>query len=66
MQTKTRNGRKNNGRKAATPDLMSTLKRGPGRPKARKSAPTADEIAAELEAHAKDLKAVAAILRGKA
>jgi hypothetical protein len=65
MQTKTRNGRKSSVAKS-TPDLMSTLKRGPGRPKGRKSAPTADEIAAELEAHARDLKAVAAILRGKA
>lgn len=60
QQTKSRNG----GRKKSTPtpDLMGTLKkRGPGRPP--KPAPTADQIADSLEAHANQLLVIAKDLR---
>lgn len=62
MQTKT----SKNGSKAA-PDLLGTLKRGPGRPKKIVAMPTrtADQIADSLEAQAKGLQHAADILRGK-
>jgi hypothetical protein len=66
MATATRkrsnNRTRRNGSKP-TPDLMSTLKRGPGRPP--KPAPTASQIADEIEEHIKNLRAVVAILRGE-
>lgn len=62
QNTKSRNGgRKTRGK---TPDLMGTLKkpkRGPGRPP--KPAPTADQIADSLEAHANQLLVIAKDLR---
>lgn len=62
MQTKT----SKNGSKAA-PDLLGTLKRGPGRPKKIVAMPTrtAEQIADDFEAEAKRLQGVADILRGK-
>lgn len=59
MATTTRNGN----RKTTAPDLLGTLTKrpGPGRPK---KTYTADQIADSLEAEAKRLQGVAAILRG--
>lgn len=61
-QTKRRNSHKKTAANPA-PDLMKTLKRGPGRPK--KGAPTATQIADSLEEESKRLKGLADILRGR-
>jgi hypothetical protein len=62
VKTQTRNGRRNGSK--STPDLMSTLKRGPGRPR-KQPTRSAEEIAADLEYQGRQLLAVAAILRGE-
>lgn len=46
-----------------TPDLMTTLKRGPGRPRKTPSK-TAEQIAVSFETEAKKLQAIADALRG--
>lgn len=65
MKTQTRNG---NGRSKTAPDLMNTLKRGPGRPRKIVAQPTrtADQIAESIEAEIEKLQGIADILRGKA
>lgn len=49
--------------KKPTPDLLTTLKRGPGRPRQTPSK-TAEQIAASIETEAKKMLAVAQTLRG--
>lgn len=63
MQTRSLKEDRNKAQKA-TPDLLGSLKRGPGRPS--KPAPTASQIADSCEAEAKKLQGLADILRGKA
>lgn len=62
-QTRTRDNGRKNGR--STPDLIETLKRGPGCPRKTPNR-TALQIADDFEAQAKKLQNAADIFRGKA